>query len=303
MKLTLSTNPVSVAASRQSAAVWNTSEQRLAVRRRAATTRSGFTMVEIALCLAIVGFALVAIIGVLPAGLNVQKENREDTILNQDATVWLDAIRSGSVGYDELVDYVDQVVVKSQNFGTNGPVGSLITTVAERVVQSKGDVNVVIQPYGGGTIVGLLGTPRIGPPTANAPAGAVFTTNAVYAYVRAMSGSAVDKAPQRNPDVKDLAFGYRMVVETVSAGSFAFDYEYQYANPVGRALAANLSDVRLLFQWPLKRPFETSLAVDEPQVGSSRMVFRTQVSGRVVAYPDATDPNIRFFFFKPRDYK
>ena len=44
-------------------------------------------MIEIALSLAIIGFALVAIIGVLPIGMNVQKDNREATIVNQDATV------------------------------------------------------------------------------------------------------------------------------------------------------------------------------------------------------------------------
>ena len=38
-------------------------------------------MIEIALCLAIIGFALVAIIGILPAGMQVQKDNREDTIV------------------------------------------------------------------------------------------------------------------------------------------------------------------------------------------------------------------------------
>ncbi|MFA6544134.1 MAG: hypothetical protein WCS99_06895 [Limisphaerales bacterium] len=52
-------------------------------------------MVEVALSLAIVAFALVAIIGVMPAGLNVQKENREDTIVSQDATLLLEAIRGG----------------------------------------------------------------------------------------------------------------------------------------------------------------------------------------------------------------
>ena len=51
-------------------------------------------MIEIALCLAIIGFALVAIIGVLPTGLNVQKDNREETIINQDAAVWMDAVRT-----------------------------------------------------------------------------------------------------------------------------------------------------------------------------------------------------------------
>ena len=41
---------------------------------------TGFTMVEIAICLAIIGIALVAIIGVLPIGINVQRDNREETL-------------------------------------------------------------------------------------------------------------------------------------------------------------------------------------------------------------------------------
>ena len=55
-------------------------------------------MVEIAICLAIIGFALVAIIGVLPIGMNTQRDNREETIINQDATVFIEAIRNGAHG-------------------------------------------------------------------------------------------------------------------------------------------------------------------------------------------------------------
>src|SRR5690348_14533076 len=60
------------------------------------TGEAGFTMVEIALSLGIIAFALVAIIGVMPSGMKVQRENREDTIVNQDASYLLEAIRSGS---------------------------------------------------------------------------------------------------------------------------------------------------------------------------------------------------------------
>jgi type II secretory pathway pseudopilin PulG len=70
---------------------------------------AAFTMVEIALCIAIIGFALVAIIGVLPTGMKVQKDNREDTIIGQDGTFLLEAIRSGSRGLDELTNYVTNV--------------------------------------------------------------------------------------------------------------------------------------------------------------------------------------------------
>ena len=78
---------------------------------RNAESRSAFTMIEIAISLAVIAFALVAIIGVLPTGMNVQKDNREDTIINQDGPYWLEAIRNGSRGLDYLTNYVDRVGV------------------------------------------------------------------------------------------------------------------------------------------------------------------------------------------------
>src|SRR5215468_7719377 len=69
-------------------------------------TRSGFTMIEIAISLAVIGFALVAIIGILPQGMTVQKENRQETIINQDANMFLEAIRNGGRGFDDLTNYV-----------------------------------------------------------------------------------------------------------------------------------------------------------------------------------------------------
>ena len=62
---------------------------------RAARRCAAFTMVEIAISLGVIAFALVAIIGVLPRGMNVQRDNREETIINQEAAVVAEAIRSG----------------------------------------------------------------------------------------------------------------------------------------------------------------------------------------------------------------
>src|SRR6202167_2126854 len=56
----------------------------------------GFTMIEIATAIGVIGFALVAIIGILPAGMNVQKDNSEDTLIAQDAAYFMDAIRNGA---------------------------------------------------------------------------------------------------------------------------------------------------------------------------------------------------------------
>ncbi|MBC8003193.1 MAG: type II secretion system protein, partial [Opitutaceae bacterium] len=88
---------------------------------RAAACRAlaGFTMIEIAISLAIIGFALVAIVGVLPAGLNVQKENREETILNQDGPFLLEAIRSGAQGFDDLTNYVQSITVMTLPSGVS----------------------------------------------------------------------------------------------------------------------------------------------------------------------------------------
>jgi type II secretory pathway pseudopilin PulG len=77
-------------------------------KARAARRLEAFTMVEIAIALGVIAFALVAIIGVLPMGMQAQKDNREDTIVNQDARVLLDAIHSGgrSIASLDLGSYV-----------------------------------------------------------------------------------------------------------------------------------------------------------------------------------------------------
>jgi hypothetical protein len=210
---------------------------------------SAFTMVEIALCLAIVGFALVAIIGGLPIGLNVQKLNREETIINHDATIWMDALRSGSTGYNELAKYVDRVVV----IGENG-------------------VSATYGPFTDGReIVGLMSTPG----------------HRIHVYVRALSGSAVDKAPQDNPDVTSLAFSYRLQIENTPAASY---------DVAGGAALDNLTDVRLLFRWPLKGPIRAGNPV--PDVGNSKLQYRTQLGGRVVQDTN----NTALFFRQPHDY-
>ena len=82
--------------------------------------RRAFTMIEIAISLAVIGFALVAIIGVLPIGMNVQKDNREETIINQDATVFMDAIRNGAQGLDDLTNYVMAITNDVTDIRPNG---------------------------------------------------------------------------------------------------------------------------------------------------------------------------------------
>ncbi|HVR35034.1 MAG TPA: prepilin-type N-terminal cleavage/methylation domain-containing protein [Methylomirabilota bacterium] len=70
--------------------------------RVARRSRSGFTMIEIALSLAIIAFALVAIIGVLPMGLTAQRDNRLETLIDQEGKYLLEQVRSGQVPLSQL---------------------------------------------------------------------------------------------------------------------------------------------------------------------------------------------------------
>ncbi|MGC8887182.1 MAG: type II secretion system protein [Verrucomicrobiia bacterium] len=69
----------------------------------------GFTMIEIAIALAVIGIALVAIIGVLPSGFNIRRDNRTDTLIYNDARFFMEAIKSGARGVANLEQYVDSV--------------------------------------------------------------------------------------------------------------------------------------------------------------------------------------------------
>ena len=72
-------------------------------RAHAASVGLGaFTMIEIVISLAVIGFALVAIIGILPTGMNVQRDNRQETIVNQDESVIMNALRNGERGLNDL---------------------------------------------------------------------------------------------------------------------------------------------------------------------------------------------------------
>ena len=113
-----------------------------------------FTMVEIALCLAVIGFALVAIIGVLPLGMQVQRDNKEDTIINHDAGYFMEAIRQGKP-VEDLPVFVEQI--------------SLLYPKAPTVTRTN---------FSGREVVGLLSNP---------------TTWRNEAFVRSLSGPAAER--------------------------------------------------------------------------------------------------------------
>ena len=189
-------------------------------------------MVEIAICLAIIGIALVAIIGVLPGGLRAQRENRERTLINEDATVFMNDIRNGSRGADDLTNYV-YAIVNTGSVPPSGYTNALAGPMGFQTANYPSGSNWRLFLTNGANIVGLLSTPEFtaanGRPLPNFAASGV--SNHIVAYVRSISGPAVDKPPQDNPTLQQDSFSYHLVCANVPV-------QFQTNGP--SAYAANL---------------------------------------------------------------
>jgi len=187
---------------------------RLLKQSQCSRQKSGFTMVEIAIAVAVIAFALVAIIGVLPAGLQVQKENREDTLLAQDGMYFMEAIRSGAIGLDELPYYVSRIDV----------VGN-------------GGTNTFSSFNSGAEVIGLLSTPG--------------TTN--IATVRAISGALAEKGPATAEVAFRYQMQVQIIpFEPVPPPTTLTNAQELFVqNKLRNSLQNNLHEIRLRFLWPI----------------------------------------------------
>jgi type II secretory pathway pseudopilin PulG len=269
-------------------------------------SRQAFTMIEIAFSLAIIGFALVAIIGVLPIGMNVQKDNREQTIINQDATMFMDAIRNGAQGVNDLTNYVMAITNAITPYDDNGVPG---VTKRYGYTPTSSDMSPPFPLTNGARIVGLLSTPKYVFANIN---GVAYYSNHVVAYIRSLSGPANEKFPQDNSSVQDFSFSYLMTSEVVPYWTNYFDpswVNYTLSGltasevaarsnywTVAKNIQANLHDVRLVFRWPLR---------SQGQSGSSGQSFRTLVGGQLFPVLETNYParlEYSNYFFQPRTY-
>lgn len=285
--------------------------------RRAA----GFTMVEIALSLAIIGFALVAIIGILPAGLSVQKDNREQTMINYDASLIMDLLRNGTRGPDTLTNYIIAITNVSYLYDTSGNYLSGPVTNWYRTNQTF--QNGVLGPpvlTRGSNIVGLLGTPKY--LAANIPPGTNngFWSNNVTADFRAFSGPATDLGQSQS--ARDFALSYRVGVEMLPMANYAYsvtntdkngnldwvnftapsaglatiqDFQgHDTARHNAETLQQNLTQIRLRFNWPILPGGKT---------GGGRMVLRSAGSG-LIRIKDITTNGVTVTLYniRPRNY-
>jgi len=187
---------------------------KLGVRKTttAVSSLAAFTLVEIAICLGIIAFALVAIIGILPAGLQVQRDNREDTIINQEGTYLLDALKSGSEGLDEFAKRVDLIVI------TN-------VTKAKELRRFNRDDN--LEPR---DVIGLLST----------PSDDTDDIIEVRTVIFAAAGAVTDMKT-------DLAFAYQVTLR-----NFAYTNSSPWEpEKFQQAIANRTRDLRLDVRWPM----------------------------------------------------
>jgi type II secretory pathway pseudopilin PulG len=274
-----------------------------------------FTIIEIALCLGIIGFALVAIIAALPRGLDVQKRNREETIIGHDADIWMSSLRSGAKGYDDLTNYVLCIT----NFWTDYDVNATVTKSGIDYYTPNNSGRTSINPAtgdfpltNGAHIIGLLSTPKFTPFPYPAvapvnPMAPPYQSNYVVAYVRAMSGAVVDKVPQNNPVILGDAFIYRMIVENfpyvpIDTNGICLDClaanglsPSQMADRTNQmlmvwAMQTNLNDLRLKFRWPV---------LPGGKLLDFNATFRGMVDGKMWPSNDNSQP---VYFVQPSTY-
>ena len=248
-------------------------------RQSAIGNASAFTLIEVAISLAVIGIALVAIIGVLPLGMNVQKENREGTVINQDATIFLEAISKGAQGMDDLTNYVYAITNYWTEYNSAGVV--LRAGKDGYSVQNSKVTKLTPVPFypidKGYRIIGLLSTPEFTTslpyvvPTNNLFNGGY--SNHVIAYVRSLSGAAGEKPPQDNPIIQQDAFAYHLLCVNAAVPLDTNVFNLTHAQQsYSRQINANLHELRLTFFWPVQ---------PNGKVGTGRQSYRTLVAGQL----------------------
>jgi prepilin-type N-terminal cleavage/methylation domain-containing protein len=232
-----------------------------------------FTMVEVAISLAIVGFALTAILGVLPAGMNVQKSNRDDTLINQEGLMMLEAIRNGTMNFYTLTNMVDDVAVYCTN--SKGV--------------PKAYTNIVLNSPA--QIMGLLSIPSGALYQANKAGPSMYATQ-VVAKVRVKTGTVAQQGTNR--DARDFAFSYLLQPEIRLFTNYG---SYMATNPASLTNASlSLYELKLVLRWPV---FGKQGAW---RAGNRRQVFRTLVNASITNFLAApTNNGIHWYFFDPYD--
>jgi type II secretory pathway pseudopilin PulG len=251
---------------------------------------SGFTMIEIALSLAVIGFALVAIVGVLPVGMSVQKDNREETIVTLDAAYLMDALRTGARGQDNLTNHVIGITNYSYLYGATTNLISKNVAFYTPLRYSLGTAPIQSDYLTNGqNIIGLMTLPKY-----QYNSDGSFVSNYTTVDMRAINSSAIDQGT--NQAARDFAFNYRVDIEVNPFNQF--DPNWVTTNVAAVAdltyLRANLSQIRLRYRWPI--------LPNGKDLGTGRQTFRTSQGGQVVRVAGGAKQTPDKYFIQPQIY-
>lgn len=261
---------------------------------------AGFTLVEVAISIAVVAFALVAIMGVLPTGMQVQKENSEETIINQDARLLIEAIRSGSTNVHSLAGNLEWIQIYQVTNGVSGadqpftprwfPADGNTINNSWFGLQPPNTGYATTAPQyshsGARDIIGHLSAPsydfRI--VASEPPFGDPlhrFPTNWFKTKARFLATGGQRLALEAN-NARNLSFSYLVTTEIFPNRTFG---------PESGIRSNNVHELRLTMQWPVYGPPATNRP---PRVGKGKAVFRSTISGQLIQ--DGTN----FFFHNHR---
>ncbi len=251
---------------------------------------AAFTMIEIAICLAIIGVALVGIIGVLPYGMNTQRDNRQETVIGQDANHLIELIRNGARGANDLTNYVYAITNSWAFYDSNSNiVSSGVNSYTYLAAKEYGNSIPLRALFTGTNIIGALSIPEFytNTPSGWHPLPNVFQggySNHVVAYVRSISGLAAEKPPQDNQIMREDTFTYRLFVVNAPIVQGPIGVNFAYNQNFG----ATLHELRLTFLWPL---------LPNGKTGSGRQTFRTAIAGDL-----RPDENNGWFYYGPQTF-
>jgi len=220
---------------------------------------------------------------VLPLGLRTQRDSREDTIINQDATVFTEAVSKGARGANDLTNYVYAITNWWTLYNPNGSVNKAdVNGYTPAAAYAYGTPVPSMEITNGGNIVGLLSMPEYTDTGFN-PTNNLFSggySNHVIAYVRSISGPAVEKPPQNSQILQQDSFSYRIFFANAPVAAATI-----YPN-----LQANLHELRLTFEWPL---------LPNNSVGRSRLTYRAMIAGQML---QTNSLGQLLYFYQPQSF-
>jgi uncharacterized protein (TIGR02598 family) len=263
-----------------------------------------FTLVEIVLSLAIVAIALVAIIGVLPIGLNVQTDNQEESIISAEAAIWMEAFRNGAQGMEYLVQddadgndfYIDEVKVVEVTRVRNAS-DPLATAYPDDAVSAR-RTNFFNNFTSASNLIGVLSRPKYPQNYASLPGGTAYQSWNTYVDTRALNGNMADLSADM-----DFAFKYRLTPELVPVQGLQ-PFHLATTNSNLLIIQTNLFELRLNFQWPLV--VGAGGGYREQTRFAKSLSFRTIISGQQVVVTNQEINELPLgtllYFMEPRRY-